>query len=339
MFEKVFEILGPPARDFRWCTQVCKLIPLKRFLEKYANNRKILSITGQRMFESPQRALAGYETEVYGPNPADIIVSPLYDWTALDIEMYIHYKNLPLNELYVQGFERVGCFICPTLRISEIEIIKKIHPELWRWWYDKLNRYRKRLKIPDKWLKYELWRWRFEIPGDLSNYLKRVGGYIAISEIPNPIVNTLKVYINEVNNEVSIDLVLVGIDKVDFNRLSSLIPIISREYYIKDNTMKIYTKTCVITITSSGRVNVWSRDLEVGKNIAETICKIVYMAHRCVKCFECVKACPVNILKVDEYPFIIDENRCIMCRECVKACILTKFVGITISKDLESKIV
>ncbi len=339
VFEKTFEVLGPPARDFRWCTQICKLIPLKNYLRHFNTTKsKVLSITGQRMFESPQRALAGYETEVYGPNPADIIVSPLYDWTALEIEMYIHHEKLPLNKLYTMGFERVGCFICPTLRISEIDIVRKYHPELWSWWQDKLRKYRKKFKLPDTWLKYELWRWRLEIPGDLRNYLKKVGGYVDIIELPNPIINVKNVELNDINNETTIDAVLIGIEHLDFNKICDMLPIISRELYIRDNHIKIYTKHSIITVFREGKINVWSRDLEIAKNILEIICKIIYMTHRCLKCEECVYACPRNVLEVDEHPKVIDSHRCEMCRECVKSCVMSKYIGITVQREIDAKL-
>ncbi len=337
-FDKVFNVLGPPARDFRWCTQVCKLDPLRRYVRDRVKG-KIVSITGQRLFESPQRALAGYEKDVYGQNPADVIVSPLYEWTALEVELYIHYRGLPLNKLYEEGFERVGCYICPTLRCSEIEIIKRVHPDLWNSWYEKLKKYRRRINAPEAWLKYDLWRWRFELPGDLRNYLRKIGVSFDITSLTNPVCTVIRVDINRENLETVIEVFPTFLNKVDISRLVALVPIVSREYYVTEDSLKIYTKTSVITVSSGGRVKVWSRDLEICKNLTELIMKLIYMTHSCVKCRSCEEVCEEKVIKVDSYPRIIEPGRCSQCRECVRACFLAKYVGISTCKEIESRIV
>jgi len=338
MFDKVFNVLGPPARDFRWCTQVCKLEPLRRYIRGRIRG-KIVSITGQRLFESPQRALAGYEKDVYGQNPADVIASPLYEWTALEVELYIHHRGLPLNKLYEEGFERVGCYICPTLRCSEIEIIKNVHPDLWNSWYEKLKRFRRKINASDVWLRYDLWRWRFELPGDLKNYLKRVGVTFDITSLTNPVCTVIRVDINRENLETVIEVFPTFLEKIDINKLRSLLPILSREYYVNNGLLKIFTRTSIITICSGARVRVWSRDLEICKSLTEFIMKLIYMTHSCVRCKVCEEVCELNILKVDSYPRIIEPERCSQCRECVRSCFLAKYVGISTSKEIERRIV
>ncbi len=336
-FDKMFNILGPPARDFRWCTQICKLEPLKRYIRS-RGFRKIASVTGQRLFESPQRALAGYEKEVYGSNPADVIVSPLYDWTALEVELYITYRDLPLNELYIKGFERVGCYICPTLRCSEIEIIKKIHPSLWSSWFERLKRYRRKINAPDVWLRYDLWRWRFELPGDLRNYLRGIGVTFDISSITNPVCTIIRVDINRENLETIIEAFPTFLNRINMEKLISMVPVISREYYVQDSMLKVYTRNSIIIVNPGGRIYVWSRDLEICKNLTELVMKLVYMTHSCIKCGECVNVCERGILELHDHPIVTSPQRCDQCRECVKSCIVAKYVGISVSREINNRI-
>ncbi len=337
-FEKLLNVLGPPARDLRWCTTVCKLLPLKGYIKERAGSKKTVSITGQRLYESPQRALAGYETKVYGPNPADIIVSPLYEWCALEVELYLVKNNLPLNRLYELGFERVGCFMCPTLRVAEIKLVEQHHPELWGWWLNKLRNYMRRAGLPEVWLTFGLWRWRFKLPGDYSNYLRSIGVPYRPEQVGNPLVSVLNVRINEVNNEATIEYVILGVSKIKFGRILSFLPILSREWKLEQNILKIYTRTSTVYISESGRVTVWSVDLEVGQNLSELIFKIICLVHFCIQCGECVAACPREALDINAgYPRV-KTDRCDMCRACLKACPIAKYFGITFSHELEYKL-
>ncbi|MGD2247225.1 MAG: DUF362 domain-containing protein [Candidatus Methanofastidiosia archaeon] len=40
---------------------------------------------------------------------------------------------------------------------------------------------------------------------------------------------------------------------------------------------------------------------------------------KCIKCYECVKKCPVSALKCNEYPYI-DRDKCVSCFCCVEIC-------------------
>ncbi len=339
LFENLLDVLGPPARDFRWCTTVCKLLPLKRYIKSVARGRKVVSITGQRMFESPQRALAGYETPVVGPNPADVIVSPLYDWTAFEVELYILSKGLPLNRLYELGFERVGCYICPTLRMAEIKIIQETHPELWDWWLSKLKKFRKRFKVPDAWIRYGIWRWRFALPGDFSNYLRSIGVGFDLAQLQNPVVNVISVTINRVNNEAKIDFVVTFIEKIDLEKVKDFIHVIPGEIKIENGIMKIFSKISIITIYESGRVSVWSRDLEICQTTAENVLKVIALTHVCIRCGECVQACVRGVLKLADHPVVVSPEECDKCKNCIRSCPISKYFGILFSKELESKLV
>ncbi len=337
-FEKLLDIFGPPARDFRWCTTVCKLLPLKKYIKSVAGSRKVISITGQRMFESPQRALAGYEAPVVGPNPADVIVSPMYDWTALEVELLLFDKGLPVNELYLLGFERIGCFICPTLRIAEMKIIQEVHPEQWSWWIDKLRRFRRKYKLPEHWVRYGLWRWRFALPGDFQNYLKSIGVSFDVTSAQG-IVNVQSVTINRVNNEAKIDFVVLFLSQLDLEKIKDLIHVIPGEIKESEDSIKILSKISIITISKSGRVSVWSRDLEICQSTAETIFKIIALTHCCIKCGECVEACKKGILKLDDHPVIMAPEECDKCKNCIRSCPISKYFGIVFSKEVETKLV
>ena len=92
---------GPPNRWTRWC---CKM--LKEY-EKGNDN----IIFGIRAEESPQRAGRG-ELSKY---KKIMQFKPIFYWSLWHIWEYIESNNIPYPSLYDNGFDRVGCTVCPFI--------------------------------------------------------------------------------------------------------------------------------------------------------------------------------------------------------------------------------
>ena len=167
-FWRGIKVMGPPARDFRWCCKVAKLAPISREVKKLFPNGA-LSFVGQRKFESAMRALS---PRVWRNRwmPEIIAATPILTWTALDVWMYIFLRKLLPNKLYYLGFDRLGCWLCPASEIGEFENIKRIHPSLWERWVSFLERYAEQQGFPKEWVKYGLWRW-IKVPRDIRREL------------------------------------------------------------------------------------------------------------------------------------------------------------------------
>jgi len=115
-----------PLRNQRWC---CK--ELKEF-----GGEGRYCITGVRWAESSRRAKDRNVHEVQGNSKKENIIfnndndmrrklsemclikrnfvlNPIIDWSDDDVWEYIEYADLPVNPLYKQGWNRVGCIGCP----------------------------------------------------------------------------------------------------------------------------------------------------------------------------------------------------------------------------------
>ena len=163
------EEVGPPARDFRWCSQVCKLKPTKKVLASFGET---LCIVGQRKAESLKRASSqAVWKNRYLPNVINI--TPIQNWKALLIWLYLikNRKENLVNELYFKGFDRVGCYMCPSATIADFKMVKEWHPELWEKWEVFLQKWKKRNNLEDTWLTYALWRWKRRTPKGIRNFL------------------------------------------------------------------------------------------------------------------------------------------------------------------------
>ena len=118
-----------PSWRKRFCTRQCKIFPFKSFLralEKLSPSKVVIWL-GKRRDESKARANT-QEVEIFEPREettwgrysfAIEIRNPLAFITEGEVWEIIRKRGLPVNPLYQQGFNRVGCFPC---LISEASI-------------------------------------------------------------------------------------------------------------------------------------------------------------------------------------------------------------------------
>lgn len=155
-FWSAAERAGPPAKDRRWCCKLLKLHPLRKYLEKKG---PVLTIQGNRWYESWNRA----DLALLSQNPANPLqtnLSPIRNWRALEVYLYLRWQGAEYNPLYDRGIERIGCYVCPAVLESEYGEIRNMHPELAARWDDFLERWRRSHGYPPEYVRWGLWRWR-----------------------------------------------------------------------------------------------------------------------------------------------------------------------------------
>ena len=155
-FWQAVEKAGPPGKDNRWCCKFQKLRPLKLYLAKTG---PCVTIQGNRWYESWNRADLE-ETSQNPDNPLQLNVSPIRNWRALEVFLYLWWQEVPINPLYEQGIERIGCYLCPAMLESEYEMIRATHPDLARRWDEFVERWTEKKGFPEAWCRWGLWRWR-----------------------------------------------------------------------------------------------------------------------------------------------------------------------------------
>lgn len=105
---------GVPMRTRRWCCGLLK--------ECGGKGRTVL--TGIRSQESPSRRNRNM-VEHSLHHKAKVFVHPIKFWSTTQVWDYIHERSLPYCSLYDEGFQRLGCVICP--------FEKNVHPSMARW--------------------------------------------------------------------------------------------------------------------------------------------------------------------------------------------------------------
>ncbi|MFA6331748.1 MAG: aminotransferase class V-fold PLP-dependent enzyme [Methanoregula sp.] len=174
-FWQAVEKAGPPGKDNRWCCKFQKLRPLKLFL---AQEGPCVTIQGNRWYESWNRASLD-ETSQNPDNPLQLNVSPIRNWRALEVFLYLWWQKAAMNPLYEQGIERIGCYLCPAMLESEYEQIHLTHPEYTRRWDAFVERWAAKKGLPEAYCRWGLWRWK-ALPKKMQEICRANG--IAVNE-------------------------------------------------------------------------------------------------------------------------------------------------------------
>lgn len=174
-FWTAVEKAGPPAKDHRWCCKLLKLQPLKRYL---AGTGPAVTIQGNRWYESWNRADLGMASE-NPANPLQRNISPIRNWRALEVYLYLRWQHAEYNPLYDQGIERIGCYVCPSMLEGEYEVLRKLHPSLAARWDEVLTRWAREHGLPPQYVTWGLWRWK-DLPPKMQELCTNQG--LSLSE-------------------------------------------------------------------------------------------------------------------------------------------------------------
>ena len=107
------------------CCEVRKVRPLQRKLREFK-----AWASGLRREQSETRAGVRTVEEVDGR----LRLSPLADWSAEQVDMYIREHDVPLHPLYLRGYTSIGC--APCTRAEEAGEDERAG----RWWWEQETR-------------------------------------------------------------------------------------------------------------------------------------------------------------------------------------------------------
>ncbi len=301
-FWRALRLLGPPARDYRWCCKVTKLAPIARVLrERFPGG--VLSFVGQRALESAARAAS---PRVWRNRwlPGLVAAAPIHRWTALEVWLYIFKYGLEYNPLYDLGFDRLGCWLCPACEMGEYEMVRRVHPELWGRWEAELGSAAEVLGMGKKWIDYGLWRWR-EVPGDVAREARVPKGHqgprvMGLSVIPKD--NLVEVRLSKPPDPARVENMLVTLGRVE--RV--------------DGGWEVETRDGVARIKVDGHGATLEGPWE------EALVPLVRAAY-CCGCGMCEVWCPQGAIRLEGVA-VVDEDSCTRCGTCNLRCPLGQYL-------------
>ncbi len=317
-FWKNLPRFGPPAKDFRWCCKTCKLGPATQLIQRYFP-QGVLSFIGQRAYESQQRAEKGKVwRNPWTPN--QLAASPIQKWTALHVWLYLLENRAPVNTLYSEGLERIGCFMCPASDLAELRLVKEICPEYKRW--SEFLESHARDSRPPEWLRYDLWRWK-RIPKSVMDEL----GQTAAESLPGKSDERSELEFRSTSgyNPCVEGLSMEGIFSrtLDMGRVANMMNIIGEVTTSPDCGI---AEACSITVFREGPVMIKAKDENELEQKGNMIKEIVLRSMSCAGCGICLARCPTGALHLDGQA-IIDQKTCSHCSKCLGPCPAVRFAA------------
>ncbi len=316
------ENFGPPSVEVRWCCKVCKLGPITQIInDNYENG--CLTFIGQRKYESDTRA----KSERVWKNPwvgNQVAAAPIQNWTAMHVWLYIFKNDLLYNPLYSEGFDRIGCWLCPSCSVADLVRLKETHPEMEKRLNDYLLSYADRMGFSEEWVKHGFWRWK-----DLPSQLKEIAKKKGIDLIPKG------------SNENSMNFSVTsgyrpckqggvsaegGFDSpVDLERLenSGMLKVIGNDAYMEGVAM-VSSDEDRAQIFASGSVTARSDSDRDARKLMKKVELSVRRAVLCSGCGVCVGKCIHRAVRVRKGLAVINEG-CAHCEECIHVCPVVRF--------------
>jgi phosphoadenosine phosphosulfate reductase len=323
IFWNSLDVFGPPSRDYRWCCKTSKLSPIVK-LTKGRFPKGCLMFVGQRQYESLTRAKRP-DIWVNPWIPVNIEASPINEWTALHVWLYLMKQKINPNPLYFDGMDRIGCWLCPACEMAEFKIVQKKHPELWSRWESYLQAWGKRIGYDERWVTHGLWRWR-RYPGQIQSF------------ISTQRINVSPKHTSDEKKTMTLSLVSgvrpCGRTGVSIEGAFSRSPYSEKISNILNSVgivrmtkgvIRIWSKDNDIYLFNDGRITINSSNEKIARQQALKLTMAAARVERCIKCGSCISICPsASITLGEDYPFI-DEAKCSHCGLCTKVCPVAHF--------------
>lgn len=322
-FWRGLRVMGPPARDYRWCCKVAKLVPTaKAVRERLAGGA--LSVVGQRRAESASRALS---QRVYRNRwlPDVVVVAPIHGWSSMDVWLYIFRERLAVNPLYFRGFDRLGCWLCPAIEMGEAEAVREQHPELWLKWERYLADFCRANGLGSEWVRLGLWRW-LVVPGDMRRVAPPPAcGSHVVERGPQVDIEagSARVVVRLLKPPAGLQMEALA------EALLSLGPVELRsEGLLLDGALvRVREVDGAIEVTAEG------------VSRYDSFAKAVVRAAYCIGCGSCELWCRQGAVRVSGGKFHVDAARCIHCGLCNSVCPVAEYTmrAHALAKAVESK--
>jgi 3'-phosphoadenosine 5'-phosphosulfate sulfotransferase (PAPS reductase)/FAD synthetase len=168
LFWRAMERLGPPAIDFQWCRAVLKnttryrsrtfrALNLLGLVARVVRLRSVF-VDGPRRREEEWRVTLRRVVPIPSAPVAAVTIRPMLDFTDLDVWMYLHRHDLPVNPAYARDqHQRLLCLFCPDQGRREFEVTRQSSAREWARFERELARWQAIFGFPDEWVRENLW--------------------------------------------------------------------------------------------------------------------------------------------------------------------------------------
>ncbi|MHC1597329.1 MAG: phosphoadenosine phosphosulfate reductase domain-containing protein [Methermicoccaceae archaeon] len=324
-FWEALEGFGPPSVERRWCCKVCKLGPLASLIaEHYPEG--CVSFIGQRRYESVARA----KSHRVWRNPwviNQVGAAPIQNWTSMHVWLYLFHKHAHYNPLYEMGYDRIGCWMCPSSSVADLMNLKSTHPDLSLRWEKALLEYARAHGLSDEWAMLGFWRWS-KPPHELEQLEKRLG--IECVPIPSTTFEfSITTGVRTCTGGFSAEGRFSGGLDIPMLASSGQLRIIGRTHATDRAIIARKGKTKV-HVYASGAVVARAESEKDAQDVLKLAELLIRRAHACTGCGACVPYCPQGAIELKERATITEQ--CTACGRCLVACPAIRYDPLNISE-------
>ena len=318
------EYFGPPAKDFRWCCKTNKLGPTVAAITKNFPDG-VLSFIGQRKYESEAR---NAKPRVWqNPwTPGQIGASPIQNWCAMHVWLYIFSRKEPFNIWYTRGLDRIGCFLCPASDLSEFEVISG-ESDRFPQWREFLEKYMNDNELPSEWKDFGLWRWK-SAPLSIREEVKKVTGHDVpeftrrrASNDKGPVSIKIQEGFSPCVIGYSVEAALSR--PIDLKRLRPFTHAIAWQVDLDEET-DILTAGFVTFYGAGSIISKANVDRDALAHMNQAF-QLIVRSEQCIGCGLCVARCGPGALYMKDGMVAIEEDNCVFCKDCFGPCPALKF--------------
>jgi len=281
--------------------------------------RGCVTIEGRRVYESFNRSsIKAVERNPYVPGQT--MLSPIRNWRALEVMLYIHWNGEVPNPLYDEDYERIGCWLCPASLQSEFSRLKESHPNLYSRWNSFLHDWRGKNDLDERYVDWGFWRWRrhppkiTEMADSYRICLASWGGMK--KEISLQAVRGR----SPCGLEYSVEAVLTSPQNHPFSNVANALGMLGEAKYEEDmGAALLKTDKGRATVFANGHIMVIAGK-EEAEELLQKVVEVILRVQMCTKCGICLKNCRRGAISL-ENTFIVDHERCNHCGKCAQGCI------------------
>ena len=292
--------IGTPSRIHRWCCSIMKSAPLSKLLKDIVGSGKqpnAVLFDGVRAEESPSRSSRSRIGKNVKHNKI-INASPLLEWNATEIYLYLFLYGLPINKAYRKGLSRVGCVICPYSSTWSEDLCGQLYPDTLNPFINKIREGLERSKTSGVENYIRTGRWKMRAGGRYQhtdsnvNFMSAAPEFQAIITSPKENLLTWLWVLGEYRMSQEDRCIAISLKYKN--------QIFSCTLEEKDSTQVFEVK------------GIDPKDVVFISHLK----KVCYKATYCVHCEVCEVECPTGALSV--VPIVtVDKNKCVHCLKCI----------------------
>lgn len=310
---------GPPAKDYRWCCKTNKLGPTVGAITKNFPDG-VLSFIGQRKYESEAR---NAKPRVWrNPwTPGQLGASPIQNWCAMHVWLYIFMRGEPFNVWYTRGLDRIGCFLCPASDLAEFDMIAG-QSDRWGQWEEYLDRYMDDRGLPPEWKEFGLWRWK-SAPKSIREEVSRITGK-GVAELTKqtkvPETGPLSIKVQDGFSPCTMGYsVEAALSRpIDLEKVKPFCHALA--WVVEEDPDGEYIKAGFTTIYREGSIIAKANVENDARQHIDHAFQVIVRAEQCVGCGLCAARCDPKALYMEDGKVKIHEDECVFCRDCFGPC-------------------